>query len=568
MTEADAFFAPTGSPRSGGPEREPDVVNGRYVLTDPATKTVRSWTRASNIGVALADQFGLNKYRMRKLLTGLSLRPDLLDLLKVMVEPDNAKLDEVISTALEVAGTTESANRGTTIHEVQRRVHLGLDIPEDMRHFADAYTAALAKNGLTVVTTEVRVLNPGLGAAGRTDVILREADGTLVIGDTKSTDHINLAAPEFAPQLAVYATAEWIEMGGDGGQWTRMPEIRKDYAICIHVSRETGAVAIYRVDMRLGAYAANLATQVREWRTTKGVLLPYVPPAPVNPAAVTVTYAPAVRPFDQPDPMDATVHPDEHSEQASNEAARAFPTAGNEGTGQQYPNAGLDQPVSTNTVDTNVTTLPGTPGDPPLRTTAELTKMSKAAVQQYMRDHGMPDDLAHTKAILIARAASKGKTADQDVVSTADMAGRAHRKPEHALPPADANGGVAPVDIPGTPEFIGNVIHRIETAATVGQIGQLQQWVVRQGGDQAWTDDMTERARTKANELDTPPSPTALDRVKACQSQEDLAKLWTALTIGGSRPEGWPPEIDAAARARLAEIQAAATAAPANPFGN
>ncbi len=535
-TEADAFFAPRA-----GVERESDVVNGRYVLPDPGTKTIRSWTRASNIGAALADQFGLNRWRMRRLLVGLSARPDLLNLLKVMVEPDNAKLDEIIGTALEVAGTTESANQGTTIHEIQRRVHLGEPIPEDMRHFADAYTAALAKAGLTVVTTEVRVLHPKLGAAGRLDVILREADGTLVIGDTKATDHINLSAPEFAPQLSVYASAEWVEMGGDGGQWTRMPEVRQDYAICIHVNRETGAVALYRVDMRLGAYAANLATQVREWRNTKGVLLPYVPPAPVLGTALAASLPEA--------PSTFTMTPDTISTTYVRPATDPVP---------QYPNAGLtDQTTEAVHLDVPV---PGAAVSGDLRSAAELTKLTKAQVQQYMRDHGMPDDLAHTKAILIARAVQHGKVRPDGAPAPMSPAG--------STPPADANGGVAAVDIPGTPEFIAHVLHLITTAGTVAQLQRTQQFVVRLGGDQAWTDQMTEHARHKANALDQPASPEAVAQVKACQSQEDLAQLWTELTIGGSRPEGWPPEVDAAARARLIEIQNAAPAAPANPFGN
>lgn len=514
----DAFLAGPG-PGGGG---EADVVSGRYRLPDPVTGEVRSWTRASNVGAAVADRWALERWRLRTLLWGVGLRDDVVQLLRAMTERDDAKLDELITTALEAARHTEAANRGSTIHEVQRRVDQGADVPEGLEAFAGPYSEALAAHGLTVVAREFRVINRALGAAGRADVLLREADGGLVLGDTKSTGHLHLAAPEIGPQLACYATAEWAEPHGDGGGWAPMPPVRRDYAVVLHVDRQTGAVAPYRLDLFLGAFGANLATQVREYRGMgRAMLTAYVPP--VGELAQGGRIGEVVRTAEAatggrhlaavPDPAPAPP------------AAPAPPVA---------PAAGA-----------------------PLRTVLQLTKMTKAQVQQYLRDHGHGEDLAHQKGILVDRAKALG------LVSTA-------AEPARSDDPAVISGpvnGSDPTD-PRDPAFVDTVLRWVASAGTVAELGAVNQRVRRLGGDQAWTDRMAEAARARANALDAAnPNHAALSRVVACGSQADLAALWDELTVGGSRPEGWPAEVDSAARERMRQIEAQAPPAPANPFG-
>jgi len=569
MSDQDAFW--TGGP--GAPGGESDVRNGRYQLPDPETGEARSWTRASNLGAPLADRFGLERWKMRRLLWGLGQRSDVVRLLLAMTEPDAGKLDELIATALEAAAHTESANLGSLIHEVQRRVDEGLEVPEGEERYAEGYRAALEREGLTMVCRECRVINRALGAAGRLDGIAREADGTLVVVDTKSTDHLTLAAPEIAPQLAGYATADWIEPNGDGKGWVRMPEVRRDYAVAVHVDRGTGAVSLYRVDLFLGAYGANLAEQVREYRKLgKSIMLPYVRPVGLD--AGRASAEPAAGPFVGPErhlsavpdpaPTEAKVAMDNSAatltptDDPFSRAAGTHPADGAAVVHEQVTLHGTDE--RGNPRFTPSPTLPA--GGSRLLSAAELTKLTKAQVQEYARKvdpEGVGRDLAHQKAVLIQMLGKAGRLADQS----------APTRPAGADPAVISGpvNGSDPTD-PMDPAFEPTVLRWIGQAETVAQLGAVHQRVLRLGGDQAWTDVMAEQARARANGLDAAnPNHSALSRVVACRSQEDVAALWDELTVGGSRPEGWPAEVDAAARERVRQIEAQAPPAPANPFG-
>jgi hypothetical protein len=188
---------------------------------------------------------------------------------------------------------------------------------------------------------------------------------------------------------------------------------------------------------------------------------------------------------------------------------------------------------------------------PPLKTAAEMMKsnFTKAQVQQYCRDHGITDDLAHTKAKLIEKLNAKGKLAH----------------------PGAAQATAAPTVHPAQTEaFRTMVLSKIGNAASAGELQTINRDVVRQGGDQAWTDAMTEAARVRVGQLDavTPQSDgNVLDKIRAASVPQDLAKLWEEITIGGSVPGNWTPAIDQASHARLAELNAARPPAPVNPFG-
>jgi hypothetical protein len=138
----------------------------------------------------------------------------------------------------------------------------------------------LSRHGLTVVLCERLVVHPELGAAGRFDRLYQEAGESFVIGDVKTSGHLEMGAHEFAVQLAVYQGASHMRRKDtDGWHEMRGSNIRDDYAIVVHVDRETGAVSLYRVDLLIGRHGANLAEQIRGWRKSGPVLLPYVPPA-------------------------------------------------------------------------------------------------------------------------------------------------------------------------------------------------------------------------------------------------------------------------------------------------
>jgi hypothetical protein len=541
----DAFFA------SQGP-RESEIVGGRYKFQDPYGNQVTAM-RASNYGYPLADQHGLNTWRMRQLLAGIRQRPDLLGLVSVLDPTDKAKADEIINTALEVAGVASSANQGTAIHEALRLFDEGKPYPEAFEPYVQSYRAELTRHGLTVGLVERDVYSPGLGARGRLDRTYIEADGTHVLGDIKTSGRLELQAHEISVQLAVYQSASHYL--GDKGGWEPIPRgkhpLRDDYAIVVYVDREQATVSLYRVDLTIGKHGANLAAQVRGWRKAGPVLLPYVGPVGERTSEATPgapEYGPqnerplpTPSPFDGPTvtgpPMDPNLSPEENEVIYGTERGSALPSA-------------AARPVE------GRITVPTAGTSDDLKTAAELMKpgTTKAQVQQYARQHGITD-LAHTKAKLIEKLASMGKLA-----------------PDYAAIGKQAKAEAVVQAHPARTEaFQQMVMSKISNAAAIGDLELIRRDVIRQGGDQAWSAQMTEGARSRVAELDAlaqrSQGPTVEDKIAVCMSSQDLSELWEKVTIGGSVPGNWTPAVQAAATARLNAITAATPPAPVNPFG-
>lgn len=640
MSDTDAFFA-------GGGLVPAERVNGRYKLSDPVTGESKSWQTASNYGFPLQDQYGLNKWRLRQLLTGVAQRPDLLALLAAMVDYDKGKLDEIAETALQVAGTSADANIGTAVHEALRAADEGKPYPPMFEPHVRAYRAELARFGLRAVLVERLVITPALGAAGRLDRGYEEADGTLVLGDIKTSGRLDLSEHEISVQLAVYQGASHVR-SLDDKTWEPLPRMRDDYAIVVHVDRESGAVSVYRVDLTIGKNGANLAAQIRGWRKAGPVLLPYVPPVTVGPelqAGRVAQYG--ERPVWTSGPttaaeMQEAIHrpaPDYYSPfngptvtgPPEVPAPRAAPDESaprvsdpdpwgtadgsrrvHEGRPQVFQlgewmdltgpeTASLGQVIGQVTDEykaAQAALLDGAKAlgyQPGRKTAAELKKGTKAQVQEYCRQHGVTEDLAHTKDNLVIMLGKRGLLADggkpgaititdQTGVSgeTLDPFGTRPSTPGTTgttrTQPSDSPGGSSgpppPTGNPDDPRdkaFTIKVMALIKVAESVGTLQTIRNNVVKQGGDQAWTDEMTEAARVRVSVLDAgttafPTSPTPLDRIGLCEQPQDLAQLWEQITIGGSATERWTAEIEAAAMAKMDQLTASRPAAPANPF--
>lgn len=534
---------------------EDRIANGRYQLSDPETGERASWQRASNFGYPLSDHFGLQRWRHREILKGLAARPDLVHLLQAMHatgEWDRGKLDEVLQTALEVAGATSEANEGTAIHDALRAADQGREYPDWAEPYVRSYRSELSRHGLSVVLRERLVLNRALGVAGRVDAIYRTADGRFVVGDVKTTTHLDLQEHEIAVQVGAYAGAEWLE--GDDGALHRLDAWNFDRleAVVVHVSREHATAAVYRLTLPLAQHGVNLAAQVRDWRTVRGLLLPYVRPAATVPVEVAPTLQSApvrteqskpdegqrrlrvIRPAPSPNPRDpaeiASDHPglapvvdapDVRAAQAPGEAAGALPGLGDEGA---QPDSGY-----------------------PLKTADELMKLDKPRLQQYGRERGVTD-LAHNRKVLVVIFIRAGIVAE----------------PSRQDPPETARD----LEDPRSDQFRKAALLEVANARSVGDLGRMNRRITSAYGDAAWTDELTEAARRRVAELDATADARAelVSRVDSCQSQKAVSDLWEEVTVGGSAPERWTPEVQQAANDRLAAIRAALGPPASNPF--
>jgi hypothetical protein len=193
------------------------------------------------------------------------------------------------------------------------------------------------------------------------------------------------------------------------------------------------------------------------------------------------------------------------------------------------------------------TGLPVGCGKPATLKVTELvsTRMTKAQVQQYAREHGLTD-LAHTKKVLADELRKRGCVVPEGIVPDA-------LQPE--------------VHPTRTPQFEQMTLAKIGNVTTVGELNIIHQDVVRQGGEQAWIPAYTKASKVKVAELDAGGvQDPVYARIAQCQGAEDIGKLWEELTVGGKVPGNWTPAVDAAAKAHLEKINKKAPPVTGNPF--
>lgn len=612
-----------------GPER-PEIVAGRYRLPHPETGAEQSWTRATTHAELPEDSYALARWQLRQLLLGLRRRPDLLRLVESWSEdPGRDDLDDVIKTAHEVAGNDAKANLGTAVHGVLQQVdrawnrELGCPdpaviaaLPEWSIPHVNGYLAELTRQHLTPIPSMVerRVVNLDLGCAGTLDNLYEEADGTVALGD-KKTGRLDYPERKYAVQLAVYHGAAYL-LDPDGGPPVdlRSVGLRREYAVLVYVDPESGACSVYRVDMRRAYVGANLAADVREWRRQRHFLLPYVPPGalpaeawraaeraegerhlavvPSGPlvgetrvrdgrveqwaadgwqdrgeatplAREIVAAAPLVNAYRDP-AVEEVLGPDEVQRQRPD--LSTFATSG-----------GLADPGNEHSANSTTASL----GEALGYTMDELMKLSKADLQGVLRGLDPGASVAHQRKILAEKILTVQRGGAVATSTPADTSRNVSKTNDTAeLPAGPIGGGEDPSD-PRSPAFHRARLAEVAAAGSAGELGRVHAMVIRVGGDQAWTDELTEAARARLAVLDAPArrvewtddrgahSAAPSEAVALARSSQEMAQVWNLVTLGGSDEAAWTAELNEAAHARLAAIQAEVEQRPpSTPFGD
>lgn len=553
MDAEDFFAAPAYADRE--PSR-PRAVN-------PVTGKEQSWTRASNYAAELDSPFGLLKRNQRKLVEGLSQRPDLARLLLVgSVIDDKTKQDEIIAAAMAVAEADSAANNGTAAHTALVRSWLGEPVPEEFHPLVKSFVRALKDNGLKPKAAEQRVLNLAFDSLGHFDWVFEEADGTEVIGDVK-TGRLDAAKRKFAVQLAMYDGADFV-LHKDGRVEPTPWRLSHTHAVLVHVDLEHNAVSIYRVDLHIGRHGAALAEQVRRWHKMDP-LTPYVPPlAGSKPAAPLATAAPALiaspdaaaasSPYDHV-AMKAATHPlGGHVLDQSIPAAIAAITEDDEE---------IDDHPGVTVNEHPIDQQPTKPYDVDARF-AELMTLEKAQLQSILKNkHNWRDD-AHNRRWL-ARAIivlEQGWTVPKDIVKFA--AAKDDGEPAQPMTVPEAAQAVAEVDRTVARRSI--ALEAIAGAKSVAALAAFHQDWTGRYGEAAWTDELAALAKARTADLDVLAESAVRARIDAATKPEDLANIWNDVTIGGSAPSKWEP-FDHHAKSKLQQLREQQPPVAANPFG-
>lgn len=247
---------------------------GRYVLADPTTGEIKSWTRATTLSSLLDDTKALDTWKARNLAFGIGRREDLFALAASVGTPseseDKKVLDTVIGSAREAAAEDAKANLGTALHGFTQRHDLGekgVEVPEAWADDVKAYLQAFKHFGMWPHEQFVEkvLIIPELESAGTVDRLLMcDVWDVPRISDLK-TGRVDGKGRAFAVQLAIYANAShWYDPKTK--TYHEMPKVDLQKGMVIHLPVEQGRCDMYEVDIVAGWEAARLAYDVHKWR--------------------------------------------------------------------------------------------------------------------------------------------------------------------------------------------------------------------------------------------------------------------------------------------------------------
>jgi hypothetical protein len=243
------------------------------------------------------DNHHLEKWKLRQVAEGMSVRDDLVLALKAMGRPpaegwtkeQKGDIDKVVETAQQAAKTTDGATTGTAMHTLTERVDRGEPIdsvaaglPPAAAQSLRAYAHLRELNGWRTVEIERTVVCDEFEVAGTFDRIehlpelaallgpgdcqypehygeYHEGGDLPVIADVKTEKDPTLNGLHIGPQLAIYSRARrmWRPTGGThdlvrggevvryqsgdavqvpNGEYVPAPCVRQDVAVVVHIA--------------------------------------------------------------------------------------------------------------------------------------------------------------------------------------------------------------------------------------------------------------------------------------------------------------------------------------------
>ncbi len=284
---------------------------GRPLIVPEGGGKPKGHTRTTTFIDCIEDKSALTDWQCRNVLLGAAKRPDLLEKARRLHPDDPADkkvLNALAEQAKEAAGANEKSHKGTYLHDLTEYVDRGQPLPKtisgsDLDDMA-AYMAETAV--LTVIAAEQFVAIPELSVGGTFDRLSYYEgpgpDGKPIAGsfitDTK-TGSIAYGKLKMASQLAVYSRGKlydhtkfpvdtgdekalkaWRKTAFSAEQaaeaYSELPPVSQDWGIIVHLPQGEAMCKLYWVDLNIGWALANLALTIRQARSTKGAMRPFV----------------------------------------------------------------------------------------------------------------------------------------------------------------------------------------------------------------------------------------------------------------------------------------------------
>lgn len=242
----------------------------RYLITPPGGGEPVAHTRVTTIADVLDDRHFLEKYLQRMVAHGLSKRDDLAALAAATPLSEKKALNKICSDAIEAAGGSGRANKGTAVHGFTERIDRGeeLDIPAPWDADVAAYKACLERHNIEIDPERVERIAVCTDlpepVAGTIDRIVGWGDETF-IADLKTGKSLDFSWRKIAVQLGIYVHAATL-YDPETDSHEPMPHVNQEAALVFHLPAGEGRCEAYMVDIQEGWRAANASLWVREWR--------------------------------------------------------------------------------------------------------------------------------------------------------------------------------------------------------------------------------------------------------------------------------------------------------------
>lgn len=239
------------------------------------TDTIARATRHAKV---LGDSTALTDWRLRATVLGLARNPQLLDELRLdgaehladLDFPAKRALGRVAARAARRVGADDGNAFGTKLHGYLEAVLEGViavdQVPDMLRPHILVVFEAMRRHNLAFVAQMVErtVFIPTTGMVGTFDFLVVDEHGTLIVGDLKTSSHIDYSWLSIGVQLGQYAGATLI-LSRDGSRWEPMPEISQvvGKVISAPMDAPVPSARIYTVNLALGMELVETASRVK-----------------------------------------------------------------------------------------------------------------------------------------------------------------------------------------------------------------------------------------------------------------------------------------------------------------
>jgi hypothetical protein len=235
-------------------------------------------TRATTHAKLLGDSSNLADWQVRGAVLGLARNPELLDTLNLGGAEHLSDLDFssrraiswVAKQASRRVGGDDGSDFGTKLHGYLQAILEGTitmdQVPALLQPYLTVIFESMRRHKLSFVSgmTERTVFIPATGMVGTFDFMAMTEDGTLTIGDLKTSNSIDYSWLSIAVQLAQYASST-LMLSWDGSHWEPMPAVSQVMAKVLSVPKDspTPTCRVYSVNLELGLEMVQMANRVK-----------------------------------------------------------------------------------------------------------------------------------------------------------------------------------------------------------------------------------------------------------------------------------------------------------------